>query len=254
MKYSHIIEGMTWSYSRITAYEDCPYRFYLKYIKKIEGKKQFFSDYGSFMHLIIQMFLNGELKKEELALYYLTNFRGKVSRGAPSQSIFQNYFAQGLEYLKNIEKPKEEILGVEKEVYFELGRKKFTGYIDLVSKDDSIIITDNKSRALKSRTTRNKPTKSDKELDKYLKQLYIYSIPIKNEFHEYPKLLRFNCFRTRTEITEPFDADAYETTKQWALNIIEAVVNEENWNPSIEWFKCKYLCDVCGDCEYYRLS
>lgn len=81
MKYSHIIDEMTWSYSRITAYEDCPYRFYLKYIKKIKGVRHFFSDYGSFMHLIIQKFLTGELKKSELVGYYLTNAYATIERG-----------------------------------------------------------------------------------------------------------------------------------------------------------------------------
>ena len=253
MKYSHIIDDMTWSYSRITAYEDCPYRFYLKYIKKIKGVRHFFSDYGSFMHLIIQKFLTGELKKSELVGYYLTNFRRNIVGKAPSQSIFQNYFQQGLEYLKNIQMPDDEIIGVEKEVSFNLNGKDFIGYIDRVSRSGGIDITDNKSRALKPRSKRKKPTKTDEELDKYLRQLYIYSIPIEDEFHECPKRLCFNCFRTQTDIVEPFDKDAYESTKKWALDTIETISQEENWKPNIEWFRCRYLCDVCNECEYYQM-
>lgn len=253
MNCSHIISDMTWSYSRITAYEDCPYRFYLKYIKKIKGIRHFFSDYGSFMHLIIQKFLTGELKKEELVGYYLTNFRRNVVGKAPSQSIFQSYFQQGLEYLKNIKMPDDEIIGVEKEVSFNLNGKNFIGYIDRVSRNDGIDITDNKSRALKPRSKRKKPTKTDEELDKYLRQLYIYSIPIENEFHECPKRLCFNCFRTQTDIVEPFDKDAYESTKKWALDTIETISREDRWKPKIEWFRCKYLCDVCNECEYYQM-
>ena len=244
---------MVWSYSRITTYEDCQYRFYLKYIKKIKGVRHFFSDYGSYMHLIIQKFLTGELKKSELVSYYLMNFRKNVVGKAPNQSIFQNYFHQGLEYLKNIEMPDGELIGVEKEVSFNMNGKNFIGYIDRVSRNHGIDIIDNKSRTLKPRTKRKQPTKTDKELDKYLRQLYIYSIPIKDEFNEYPQHLCFNCFRTQTNIVEPFKEEIYENTKKWALDTINSISKEDHWKPNIEWFRCKYLCDVCNECEYYRM-
>ncbi|MGN1156970.1 MAG: PD-(D/E)XK nuclease family protein, partial [Agathobacter sp.] len=64
MNCSHIIDDMVWSYSRITSYETCPYRFFLTYILKLEKKRLFFSDYGSFIHSIIEKYLNGELKKK----------------------------------------------------------------------------------------------------------------------------------------------------------------------------------------------
>lgn len=253
--YSHIIsdKSWVWSYSRITAYEDCPYRFYLKYIKKLKGVRHFFSDYGSFMHLIIQKFLTGELKCSEIVGYYLTNFRRNVVGRAPNQNIFNNYFQQGLEYLKNAEMPSGEIIGVEKEVSFDLKGKEFIGYIDMVSRNQGIDIVDNKSRALKPRSNRKKPTISDEELDKYLRQLYIYAIPIEKEFNECPRNLCFNCFRTQTNIVEPFNKKVYEDTKKWALDTIENITKEEQWKPNIDWWKCRYLCDVCNECEYYQM-
>lgn len=254
MNCSHIIDEMFWSYSRIAVYEDCPYRFYLKYIKKIEGVRHFFSDYGTFMHLVIQKFLTGELKKEELVGYYLTNFRKNVVGKAPNPKIFQSYFQQGLEYLKNIQTPTEEVLGVEKQVFFKIGDKNFIGYIDEVSRgEDGVAITDNKSRNLKPRSSRKKPTKTDEELDKYLRQLYIYSVPIEREFGEAPKRLRFNCFRSQTEIDEPFDNEVFEKTKKWALNSIKKITDERDWKPDIEWWRCRYLCDVYNSCEYFQM-
>lgn len=253
MNCSHIIGDMTWSYSRITTYENCPYCFYLKYIKKAKGIRHFFSDYGSFMHLIIQKYLDKELSKDELVGYYLTNFRKNVVGKAPNKSIFLNYFNQGIEYLKNIEEPTEEVIGIEKEVKFNIEDKEFIGYIDKVTVGDGIRITDNKSRALKPRTKRKKPTKTDEELDKYLRQLYIYSISIYDEYKKFPKWLTFNCFRTLTEINEPFKEESFEETKKWALDTIEAITNEEQWKPNIEWFKCQNLCDMCKECEYIQM-
>ena len=129
MNYSHIVDDMLWSYSRITTFEDCRYCFLLKYIKKIKGtERKFFADYGSFLHLIIQKYLTGELKKDELVGYYLLNFKENVVGKAPTYSIFQNYFKQGIAYLKNITFPKEKIIGVEEKVLFDLGDKKFVGF------------------------------------------------------------------------------------------------------------------------------
>ena len=71
MKYSNIISDFTWSYSRINQFEMCPYAFLLNYIKHTPKKPLFFSDYGSFIHKLIEQYLNGELKKDELAGEYL---------------------------------------------------------------------------------------------------------------------------------------------------------------------------------------
>lgn len=38
VNYAPLIDDMVWSYSRIKAFEDCHYRWYLKYIKKFHGK------------------------------------------------------------------------------------------------------------------------------------------------------------------------------------------------------------------------
>ena len=49
INYAPLIDDMVWSYSRIKAFVDCPYRFYLKYIRHIHGKEMFFASYGTFM-------------------------------------------------------------------------------------------------------------------------------------------------------------------------------------------------------------
>lgn len=245
---------MTWSYSRITTFEDCPYRFYLKYIRRADETRNFFSDYGSFMHLIIQKFLIGELNKRDLVDYYLINFHNNVVGKPPTYNIFQNYFQQGLEYLKHITLPEEDIVGVEKDVEFKVGNRNFVGYIDKVSRNNNgLIITDNKSRNLKPRSEKKKPTKSDRELDKYLRQLYLYSIPIENEFKELPWCLKFNCFRTQTEITEPFKNVDYDNTKKWASDTIDKISKEQKWSPNIDSFKCRYICDVHDQCDYFKM-
>ena len=71
MKYSNIISDFTWSYSRINQFEMCPYAFLLNYIKHTPKKPMFFSEYGSFIHKLIEQYLTGKIKKEDLAGEYL---------------------------------------------------------------------------------------------------------------------------------------------------------------------------------------
>ena len=255
MKYSNIISDFTWSYSRINQFEMCPYAFLLNYVKRTPKKPMFFSDYGSFIHKLIEQYLNGELKKEELAGEYLARFKREVRGVAPNGDIFKTYFEQGLTYLSNINFPYPEPLCVEHKVEFKIGDKPFTGIIDCVAKDkDGIILVDNKSRALKARSKRKKPTKSDVELDEYLRQLYLYSIPIKNTYHRYPARLEFNCYRTGQLISEPFREEEFERAKQWAADRSEAITNNEDWSPKLDFWKCRYLCDYADECEYFAMS
>lgn len=255
MNYSNIIQDFTWSYSRLTTFEHCPYQFFLSYIKPHSKKRMFFSDYGSFIHSIIEKRLTGQLKQEDLVAYYLMNFRHEVVGIAPSKAIFQSYFNQGLEYLKQMSFPYSTIHAIERKVDFFVGNKQFTGIIDCVAQDgDELIILDNKSRALKPRSGRSIPTKTDLELDEYLRQLYLYSIPFRDEFQRSPNRLEFNCFRTQQIISEAFCDEEFERTKEWALHTIDRITYNEEWSPDMEYWKCKHLCDHNHQCEYYLMN
>lgn len=255
MKYTAIIQDMTWSYTRLTSFESCPYKFLLTYIKRSPKVPMFFSDYGTFVHKIIELCLTGQLPKEQLVPYYLENFRQEIKGQAPNTRTFDTYFHNGLEYLKSFSYPYplENVIGVERHIDFDLDGHRFTGIIDsVVSEGDDFIIVDNKSRNLKHRSKRKKPTKSDEELDKYLRQLYLYSIPLVEEYGKFPKRLEFNCFREGQLISEPFVESAYEEAKQWALGIIHTIEENENWKPVQEFWKCHYLCERNCSCCYYQ--
>lgn len=254
MNYSHFIKEMTWSYSRVKTFEECPYGFLLKYIKHCDTETTFFSEYGLFIHKIIEMYLKKELGKDQLKSYYIVNFNSEIKHKPPNSKIFINYFQQGLEYFEDIDIPLDDVIGIEKEVFFNINGYEFIGYIDIVgSKNNYLLIIDNKSRNLKCRSNRSKPTKSDIELDEYLKQLYIYSIPIFNELNKFPEKVAFNCFRTKKFIVEDFQKEKMENAKKWVIHQIELINKEEDWNPKLEYFKCHHLCDVSKHCEYLEL-
>ncbi len=254
---SLIIPKMTWSYSRISAYNACPYKFFLTYIKPCRKVPLFFSGYGSFIHELLASYYGGQKSKEQVVREYLLFFRAKVKASAPEQKIFDRYFHQGLTHLKALSPLPYKILGVEKEVHFQVGAYPFVGYIDLLMQDHhdgSMMVWDHKSHALKQRSTRGKYTKSDKELDNYLKQLYLYSIPVKEQYEVLPKSLIFNCYRTGEIIREPFSLSAFHGAKEWALSSIERITKEDDWAPNMEYYYCKHICDVHDSCEYYAMQ
>lgn len=130
----------------------------------------------------------------------------------------------------------------------------FVGYIDFLGrKDDDLYVVDNKSRILKPRSSRAKPTKADEELDAYLRQLYIYSAAVEEEYGKTPKSLCFNCFRDKLFIIEPFKEQAYAESKEWLAKSIGKIREESDFKPSVEFFKCTHLCEMQDMCEYYEL-
>ena len=257
MNLQHVISQMTWSYSRIRCFEDCPYKFFLTYIKCCPEEERFFASYGSFIHAILAHYLNGEIRKEDLAQYYLTHFSDEVAGRPPSQKVFYNYFNDGYKYLSRCNMSTKDILSVEEPVDFKINDRNFVGFIDYVRMDEwtcEMVIGDHKSRALKPRSCRSKPTAGDKELDKYFEQLYLYCKPIKETYGFFPISLEFNCFRTGLVLSEDFDESKYESVIERFGSKPAIIEANEDWNPSLDFFKCRYLCGKSGSCEYCQTN
>ena len=79
INYAPLIDDMVWSYSRIKAFVDCPYRFYLKYIRHIHGKEMFFASYGTFMHKLIETYFKEGKSPRQLTDIYLRDFKKEVN-------------------------------------------------------------------------------------------------------------------------------------------------------------------------------
>ena len=245
-----------WSYSRLKKFEDCKYGWWLKYIEAYTGKEGFFSQYGTFMHDILAKYYSGELNKEELPTYYLSGFPLNVTAKAPSSKVFKSYFTSGLEFLKEIDEIKLEKSEVEKEISFNIDENNFVGFIDLYGFDENgdLWIVDHKSRALKPYSNRRSKTLSDKELDEYYKQLYLYAKGAYKATGKLPNYLVFDCFRNKYLIKEQFHSEKLEETELWASNLIKQISNNTDWSPNYDWFKCKYLCDLNEECEYFQMN
>lgn len=243
---------MTWSYSRLHSFEQCKYGWFLKYISKEKGENKFYSSYGRFIHSILQLYYLGFYKKGELRNVFLSGFQTNVQGERPSGTIVQRYIESGLSYFDNLKPLPFPIKEIEKKLDFNLDGIRMTGVLDLLCEQDGeYIIVDHKSRDLKPRSSRKTPTENDKLLDSMLRQLYLYAYGVKECYGKFPKELCFNCFRSGTLIREPFRQDKCEEALRWAKDRVEEIKNEEDFSPTIEYFFCRFLCDVSGECVYH---
>lgn len=251
--YAPLIRDMVWSFSRICAFDECPYRWYLTYIREKREDDLFYASYGSFMHQLLARFYSGETKKESLAEEFLLGFREHVRGVRPSPDIAGKYVEDGMAYLRSPYEPDGEIIGVERDVRFSIRDKPFIGFVDLIVRDErGIYLVDHKSRALKPRSGKAKPTATDQEIDEMLKQLYLYAEAVRQEFGAFPYKLCFNCFRNGVFVEEPFDEAACKRAMDWAAEEIRAIEREEDFEANPEWFRCRYLCGYHTYCDEWR--
>lgn len=214
---------------------------------------QFFSSYGRWVHKLIEQYYKGELSKDELSIKFLFDFQKEVQGTRPQENTVQKYIQAGLKYFDEFEPLSFNTVAVEKKVNFEVDGSPFVGFIDyLGEKDGEYYIVDNKSRDLKPRSNRGKPTVKDRELDEMLRQLYIYSAAVKQEYGKFPKALCFNCFKAGTFIEEPFSEEAYNESIEWAKKNIEDIENTDDFYPNREFFSCRYICGYNTECCYYQ--
>ena len=253
VNYRPLIDDMVWSFSRVDAFGSCPHRWYLRYIRKCSEVDKFYASYGTFMHKLIERYYNGELTKVDMLTTFLRDFKKEVRGFRPKESTVKKFIDGAVSYLSNFEPFPYKMIAVEKKVSFKIDEIEFTGYIDFVGEDEEdgeLVIVDNKSRDLRRRSGRSKPTVKDKELDEILRQLYLYCVPVEAEYGKLPKALCINCFRTGLFIVEPFNETAYKEAKKWAVEQVEAIKNEEDFAPEPDPFQCFWICGVSGNCEF----
>jgi len=253
-----LLDTMAWSFSRLNLYYNCPYEWKLHYLECNKSENGFFGEYGSLIHKILEKYTKGELSLFELNQYYEERFNECIPHDAPPNKyvdIRQSYFDKGIEYLNNIDLYLEEyeILGVEKEVKFKINDKDFVGYIDLLVRDKNtkeITIIDHKSASIKILKNGNISKSDQQHFLEFKRQLYLYSIPIIEEYGSVSKL-KWNMFKDRKWIEIPWKQEEYDEAIQWAKNTLELIEKEVLWLPNPHYYYCHYLCGQRNNaCEF----
>ena len=251
-----MLDDIVWSFSTLHSYENCPYGFYLKKVDKSEiNEGNFYAEAGSFLHDINAKLFDGTLKIDDAIDYYIDNYENNVVYTA-KQSTMEKKYNQGIEYLVSfdVEKMKNyDVLGVEKEVNFEIEGNKFIGFIDLLLRDKKtkkILLVDHKSldHFMKKDGT---PLKNQlPHFEAYSKQMYLYSKAIYEEYGEYPDRIIWNHFFDQQITDIPFNINDYEDSLKWAVNVISEIYKDKKFNAKQTYMMCKVLCGYRNSCCY----
>ena len=238
-----------YSFSKLSSYYTCPYGWWLRYGEHKSGIGNAFSSYGTFVHSLMERYANGEIEIWELPVLYEWEFDTAIPEKFPWNKyvvLRDSYYAQGLEFLKSFQGyDKYHILGVEQafDKYIDDDDWIFMGIIDLIFEDENgdLIIRDYKSKAKFA---------NDTEKKEYARQLYLYSMYVKEKYGVFPKSLQFLMFRKQMLVTIPFNVDDYDEAVQWAKNTVRVIRDSFEFPPKCDLFFANNLCNHREYCKF----
>ncbi|HBL82406.1 MAG TPA: hypothetical protein DD391_07405 [Clostridiales bacterium] len=246
-----ILDSITWSFSSVRAYAQCPLQFRLVYIDALPKINNAFAEWGTFCHLLLEQFYRGKLPGSALAEEYQKGYQGHIKQRFPyneQKDLNRSYYEAGLAYFTGFagDFPTCEILSVEQKIRFSVGGYPFIGFIDLILRDKTdgkIILCDHKSKA---------KFKTAAEKKEYLRQLYLYAPYIKKVYGAYPKTLLFNMFRIGEQVKEPFCTTARREAEAWFCQTIAAIYRDTTFEARPNSFFCDQLCSAGQHCPHSR--
>lgn len=261
-EYKDDIDRMCWSYSRLTTFENCKYEFYLNYIihddEQYPQEDNFYTEVGKYVHEILAMIFSGELPASKALKYYKKNFNKNVLHKVPQKTknkiykLCADYFEnEDFNWLNNYE-----ILGVEKEIRFNIDGYDFAGYIDLLlrdKRDGRIVVVDNKSSEYPLKRDGTVKAICKHSFNNYKKQMYMYSHAVHEIYGEFPKEITWNHFKDGGKLTTiPFSKEEYDDTLKWLRETIHTIEKEVDYPPKTSYFYCNTLCSFRSSCEYRK--
>lgn len=251
---------MRWSYSRLTSFGQCKYEFYLNYIihddEQYLAEGNYYAELGSFVHEILAKIFDKKLTPDEASQYFADNYDSNVCYEVKKSTMEKSYEACA-DYFSSVDfgwLNDYEILGVELEMNFQINDHPFIAFIDLLlrdKKDGKIIVVDHKSTQYPLKSNGEVKKNSQESFLKYKRQMYLYAYAIKERYGEFPKEIWWNHFKDGGKwVKIPFNEDEYKEAVNWFSDTVSAIVNEENFEPTLEYFYCKNLCNFRNCCEY----
>lgn len=244
------LDEMEWSFSNIKCFETCKKSWYRKYILGEKGCGNFYADFGTLAHNMLEQVALGKIKPIDMRRFVEYNWNDAIANEPPLQfgkgDLGEIYYNQLMELCEYFEGFKDTTIGTEIEfhttIHTKHGEKPFIGFIDRLSKwDDDYIITDYKSKS---------KFNSKKELAKYAIQLYVYSKYVYETYGVFPKMLKFFLFRNGEEVVIEFKKEDYDSAIQYVGDVIDSVYDETNFENNYSYFFCKNLCMYRYDCSF----
>lgn len=255
--YKDKLDTITFSFSSLSQFDKCPYAFALNKIMDIKGDGNAHSQIGSFGHELFEQLYKKEITKQEALEKCVDDFDINVTYEISEASYDRKYFALS-EAIENFDETvfdKYEILGVEKQMFWNVGKYRMVGVADLILKDKKtgdVLLVDHKSAShfLKKNGTPLKNMEDSYEL--YKKQMYLYAYAMKETMGILPNKIVWNHFLDGGKQTViDFNEEDMNKAIAWALDTIERIYATEDFTAEYSYMMCSTLCNYRnGDCEW----
>lgn len=235
-----------YSFSKLNAWHQCKWGWHHYYVDHAPQVQNFFAECGTAIHHLIEQYLKGEIKLEDMAPLMDWEWDTYFTMKAPKlgkTDLNKSYHDKCLHFLETWDGfPQYKVLGVEEHFVIPIGDFEFQGYIDAIFEDEDgeIIVCDWKSH--------NKFT--PEELVSYGRQPYLYASYVKEKFGKWPKLLRFYAFREMKAYDIPFNIEDAKAAVQWAIDTVAEIRSAWQYPKSPDTFYCLRLCGNREECEY----
>lgn len=243
MDNSFLLDAMEWSYSRVNAFAQCPRMFELEYLLCMDKKENAFAQWGSLLHSLLERYFRGQIELWDLQKLYLAEYEKDVTCRFPWPRLQDSYYERGLEFCRTFDADfgvPYTVLAIEDRYHTQIASRPFVGIMDLVLKTpNGIVVCDHKSRG---------KWKSKAERRKYLRQLNLYALRIREAYGEYPVELWFHKFREGVLDREPFSVEAMQQDRDWLLGEIDKIYAADSFPESPDKFFCNNLCSVREHC------
>ena len=253
--YDFLIDGMTFSYSNLSSFNNCKYGWYLNYIDAEESVQNFFAQYGLLIHETLEKYWKKELDKNKLLWYYETNYFKKVVEYPPiyPRNMGEAYYKSGAEFFENpiVDRNEYDIIFIEEKIISEHGGKSIVVKPDLLVrniKTGNVVLMDYKT---------SKPIKGEnfdmEKMDGYIKQLMLYKYFIEKERNLKIDRIEILFIRLRKIYTIEMTPKLMNDTIDWLDKTLVEISMEEDFiaNPSNKYF-CSNLCGVRNSCKFWR--
>ena len=259
-KYKDILDKVEWSFSTLHMYEQCPFAMYLKKICKIVGDNNAYAEIGSAGHFWNEKIFKKEMTVQEALDDCIENFDNLVCEYISDASKDKKFEAM-CDYLASFDETFEdryEIIGVEKEFHWKIGRHKCVGYADLILKDrdnGKVLLIDHKSAGHFMKKDGTPLKNQEANFAAYSHQMYMYADAMMKEYGFLPDFIVWNHFLDNGQTTViSFNNEDYENTLVWVKDTIKKIYADSKFEPGEEdYVMCNMLCNYRNDCEYKEL-
>jgi hypothetical protein len=244
------LQSMTWSYSRVKAFDDCSYMWLHTYINGDRGMGNGWSDAGTFSHGLMEDVFRGVLPTEQLSNQFYAGFDASIENKFPFPAMQPSLKSKIGRYFTLFRPRIDNVLGVEDQFTYRLPNGMlFTGFIDLVTKGVSgPVITDHKV---------SKPFSGEKLVDKR-KQIHTYFLASPILYGQEAAAGYFHFLQDGTLVKVENNPQHVQETLDWIVDTIEKIKLEREWKPVLETmtpeeqqeqlFFCKHLCSHADKC------